>query len=76
MPGQAPEIDGVCYLSDDNGVTPRAGEFRRMVVRKAHDYDLVGELTSERLEEAAAPAIPLFPILTSPVSPAAALPHR
>jgi hypothetical protein len=62
-------------LSDDGGVTPRAGEFRRMRIRKAHDYDLVGDLTGELLETEAS-AIPLFPILASPVTPGASLPHR
>ena len=44
LPTQAPEIDGVCYINDlgYNGVRP--GDFRRMRITEAHDYDLVGEL--------------------------------
>jgi ribosomal protein S12 methylthiotransferase len=44
LAGQAPEIDGVCYISDPGEAPLRAGEFRRMLVTKAHDYDLTGEL--------------------------------
>ena len=45
LPTQAPDIDGVCYVSDPGEVAPRAGEMRRMRIVEAHDYDLVGELT-------------------------------
>ncbi len=38
--GQAPEIDGVVYLS---GADTRPGEFCRVRVTDASDYDLVGE---------------------------------
>jgi ribosomal protein S12 methylthiotransferase len=41
---QAPEIDGVCYLEDVGDVEPRPGQFRRLRVTRAHDYDLVGDL--------------------------------
>jgi ribosomal protein S12 methylthiotransferase len=41
---QAPEIDGVCYISDPGERPLRAGEIRRMRITKAHDYDLTGEL--------------------------------
>jgi ribosomal protein S12 methylthiotransferase len=44
LPGQAPEIDGVCYISDPGEIAPAPGEFRRMRITEAHDYDLVGEL--------------------------------
>ncbi len=49
---QAPSIDGVCYISDPGEAPLRAGEFRRMRITKAHDYDLTGELT-----DAPAPAV-------------------
>jgi ribosomal protein S12 methylthiotransferase len=39
--GQAPEIDGAVYLS---GGLATPGEFRRVRVTQASDYDLVGEL--------------------------------
>jgi len=41
---QAPEIDGVCYISDPGEAVLRAGDFRRMRIDKAHDYDLTGAL--------------------------------
>ncbi len=45
LASQAPDIDGVCYISDPGPRPPRPGEFRRMRIRRAHDYDLVGDLT-------------------------------
>jgi ribosomal protein S12 methylthiotransferase len=44
MSTQAPDIDGVCYISDPGDAPLREGEFRRMRITKAHDYDLTGEL--------------------------------
>jgi len=41
---QAPEIDGVCYISDPGEHALRAGEIRTMRITAAHDYDLTGEL--------------------------------
>jgi ribosomal protein S12 methylthiotransferase len=41
---QAPEIDGVCYISDPGEHPLRAGEFRKIRITKAHDYDLTGDL--------------------------------
>ena len=41
---QAPDIDGVCYISDPGESPLRAGEFRTMRIIEAHDYDLTGEL--------------------------------
>lgn len=41
---QAPDIDGVCYLEDAGEPAPRPGQFRRMRVTRAHDYDLIGDL--------------------------------
>ncbi len=51
--GQAPDIDGQVYLS---GGEARPGEFRRVRITQAADYDLVGELFSEG--ESAAPTPP------------------
>ena len=48
---QAPEIDGVCYISDPGETPLRAGEIRKMRITKAHDYDLTGDL----VDAAAAP---------------------
>ncbi len=41
---QAPEIDGVCYISDPGESPLHPGEMRTMRVTEAHDYDLTGEL--------------------------------
>jgi ribosomal protein S12 methylthiotransferase len=65
MPGQAPEIDGVCYINNYDSVPPASGQLRKLVVTEAHDYDLVGSLTDEILAQAPAAARPdLFSILT------------
>ena len=42
--GQAPDIDGVVYLSGD---VVRPGEMRRALVTRATDYDLLAEVTDE-----------------------------
>ncbi len=47
LESQAPDIDGVCYVADPGPQAPQPGQFRRMRIRKAHDYDLVGDLTDE-----------------------------
>ena len=41
---QAPDIDGVAYISDPGEHPLRAGEIRVMRITEAHDYDLTGEL--------------------------------
>jgi ribosomal protein S12 methylthiotransferase len=41
---QAPDIDGVCYISDPGESPLRAGEMRTMRIIEAHDYELTGEL--------------------------------
>jgi ribosomal protein S12 methylthiotransferase len=41
---QAPEIDGVCYISDPGEQPLNPGDMRTMRVTEAHDYDLTGEL--------------------------------
>lgn len=63
LPSQAPEIDGTCYISDPGETAPRAGQFRRMRITEAHDYDLVGELVDDAPPETPAPAAPLFQIV-------------
>ncbi|MSV34609.1 MAG: 30S ribosomal protein S12 methylthiotransferase RimO [Bryobacterales bacterium] len=57
---QAPDIDGVCYISDPGEQPLRAGEFRAMRVVKTHDYELTGELFDE--PRAAPPRERLFQI--------------
>jgi ribosomal protein S12 methylthiotransferase len=58
--GQAPEIDGCVYLS---GGSALPGEFRRVRITQASDYDLVGELDIE--EDSAEVALPPAPIAIS-----------
>jgi ribosomal protein S12 methylthiotransferase len=55
---QAPDIDGVCYISDPGEQPLRAGEIRTMRIVKAHDYELTGEL----IDQPARPAALLFQI--------------
>ncbi len=46
--GQAPDIDGVVYLSGGpTGIEARPGELRLVQIESATDYDLLGELTTE-----------------------------
>lgn len=72
LPTQAPEIDGVCLVNDYDGFAPQPGQFRRIRITEAHDYDLVGELVDQG-EVLPAPPPGLFRILPSTAS---ALPHR
>jgi ribosomal protein S12 methylthiotransferase len=47
--GQAPDIDGVVYLSGGpTGIEARPGELRRVRIESATDYDLLGELMDEQ----------------------------
>lgn len=64
MPTQAPEIDGVCYISDPGEVAPRPGQIRRLRIDQAHDYDLVGALVDEPPAADPLPRSP-FPIITA-----------
>jgi len=59
---QAPDIDGVCYISDPGDQPLRAGEIRTMRIVKAHDYELTGELIGELTGQAARPNALLFQI--------------
>lgn len=40
---QAPEIDGVVYLTDTSGHTPVQGEMLQVEITEAHPYDLIGK---------------------------------
>src|SRR5579872_6559941 len=55
---QAPDIDGVCYISDPGESPLRAGEMRTMRMIEAHDYELTGEL----IDTPAPAGEPLFQI--------------
>lgn len=74
LPSQAPEIDGVCYISDPGEGPLEPGQFRRMRITKAHDYDLVGDLVDEG-KPLPVPASQQFPILATHHTPNT-LPHR
>jgi len=74
MSTQAPDIDGVCYISDPGDGPLAKGQFRRMRITEAHDYDLVGTLIDEGRAVPQAPQ-PHFPILASHQTPNQ-LPHR
>ncbi|GAC1429330.1 MAG: 30S ribosomal protein S12 methylthiotransferase RimO [Terriglobales bacterium] len=44
-PMHAPEIDGKVFVSDvPEGITPQSGEFYRVQITEAHDYDLVTKI--------------------------------
>jgi ribosomal protein S12 methylthiotransferase len=73
---QAPEIDGVCYIGDPGEGDLRAGQFRRMRITKAHDYDLVGDLVDVAPSEPAPASVNPFPILNVTPKGVPALPHR
>ncbi len=68
LPTQAPDIDGICYINDDNGLPLRRGEIRRVRITEAHDYDLVGEIADEPESAYREPAQPAFPILSDHTS--------
>ena len=77
--GQAPGIDGVCYIGDP-GLSPlESGQMRRMRVTQTHDYDLVGDLVDDGVL-APKPKQNLFPILPGgalvPGHADPSLPHR
>lgn len=63
MPSQAPEIDGVCYINDDNETVMAPGQLRRMLVSEAHDYDVVGGLIDDAPAAVVQPPANPFPIL-------------
>lgn len=46
LPTQAPDIDGVVYLTDGIDETVRPGDIVPAEITEAHDYDLVGRVVS------------------------------
>jgi ribosomal protein S12 methylthiotransferase len=70
---QAPEIDGLCYISDPGEGVLAPGQIRRLVVTEAHDYDLVGNLIDTGVPVAS--TLHHFPILAPHATPNP-LPHR
>ena len=59
---QAPDIDGVCYISDPGESPLRPGDFRTMRIVEAHDYELTGELIDVPSDLSVPPADALFQI--------------
>jgi ribosomal protein S12 methylthiotransferase len=72
LQGQAPEIDGVCYVNDFGPSEPQIGEMRRIRITESHDYDLVGELV-----DGAEPSLRRFADDTSPfvILPSVSIPQ-
>ncbi len=62
---QAPEIDGVCYVTDDGGQALRPGEFRRIRIEQTYDYDLAGAVTGTPEPALPPPPATHFPILAA-----------
>lgn len=46
LPTQAPDIDGVVYLTDGLTEEDRPGEIRGVKITEAHDHDLVGRVVA------------------------------
>lgn len=63
LPGQAPEIDGVCYITDDGGHGLEPGQLRRFRVERAADYDLFGPVVGAPLDAAPGRGAELLPVL-------------
>lgn len=63
LPGQAPEIDGVCLINDVSDGPLAKGQIRRIRITEAHDYDLVGEVFGAPETNLPRPADNPFPIL-------------
>jgi ribosomal protein S12 methylthiotransferase len=63
LPGQAPEIDGVCLINDVSDGALAKGQIRRIRISEAHDYDLVGEVFGAPETNLPKPPDNPFPIL-------------
>ncbi len=72
MPTQAPEIDGVTLINDVEGAEPKPGQFRKLRITEAHDYDVVGTLLPAAAETALA-TMP-FPLLQIQPNPKSQIP--
>jgi ribosomal protein S12 methylthiotransferase len=73
LPGQAPEIDGVCLINDVSDGPLAKGQIRKIRITEAHDYDLVGEVFGAPETNLPQPSANPFPILN--VSPRAQHTH-
>ena len=65
LASQAPEIDGVCYITDDGGHPLRPGEIRRIRVEQTYDYDLAGPVVGAPEPAAPPPPATHFPIFAA-----------
>jgi ribosomal protein S12 methylthiotransferase len=65
LPGQAPEIDGVCLINDVEDGELAKGQIRRIRITEAHDYDLVGQVFGAPETKLPAPPANPFPILNA-----------
>ncbi len=63
LPGQAPEIDGVCLINDVSDGPLAKGQLRKIRITEAHDYDLVGEVFGAPETNLPRPSANPFPIL-------------
>ncbi|HLM98630.1 MAG TPA: 30S ribosomal protein S12 methylthiotransferase RimO [Bryobacteraceae bacterium] len=73
MPTQAPEIDGVTLINDVEGAEPKPGQFRKLRITEAHDYDVIGTLLPGPAESA--PATTPFPLLQIQPNPNPQIPN-
>jgi ribosomal protein S12 methylthiotransferase len=69
LPGQAPEIDGVCLINDVRDGALAKGQIRRIRITEAHDYDLVGEVFGAPETNLPKPPDNPFPILNAAPRP-------
>jgi ribosomal protein S12 methylthiotransferase len=69
LPGQAPEIDGVCLINDVSDGALQRGQIRRIRITEAHDYDLVGEVFGAPEDLPDLGAANPFPILNAAPRP-------
>ncbi len=69
LPGQAPEIDGVCLINDVSDGALAKGQIRRIRITEAHDYDLVGAVFGAPEQNLPKPADNPFPILNATPRP-------
>ncbi len=69
LPGQAPEIDGLCLINDVSDGPLAKGQIRRIRITEAHDYDLVGEVFGAPETNLPLPGANPFPILNVEARP-------
>lgn len=73
LASQAPEIDGVCYLSDPGQVPLQPGDLVRVRITTTYDYDVAGEVVSPPQRLAPKPEPAGLVVLPAAQLPAAAM---